>query len=518
VRGVGAGASGGGGGWVFRGIPYAAAPFGPLRFQAPEPAAPWTDVFDATDFGPRPPQPPRLPAELPWTPAEGLDCLTVNVHTPGVEVDGGPREPRPVLAWIYGGAYLNGHAGNPIFDGTRLTSEGVVLVTFNYRVGFEGFGHVPGFPDNRGLLDQAAALRWIRDNIAGFGGDPDNVTVVGQSAGAGSVIALATMSRAAGLFRRGIAQSVPGVFFSPELAMEVTDQIAYVDGVDARHGALAQVPPDRLVAAVQAVTFSLRNRPEHWGFLGYANTPFAPVIDGEVLPVSPLDALAAGAAGDIDLIAGFTRDEYQSFLFESGALDRFGEQDARRAAAIFGLRPPAVDSYLRAHPGVSGSDLFSLICSDALFRMPSIRSAANHAAASTGGRTFLYEFAWASPIAGGVLGACHSIDVPFVFGTFDSHYAQAWLGTETAESESAHALSARVRRAWVRFAATGDPGWPAHRPDDPRALVWGDTDAVVSDLEPGSRRIWQDHPFAPVPAIHAPVEADATLARERGSR
>ena len=247
VSGAVRGFADGEGGWRFRGIPYAAAPFGRLRFRPPAAASPWRGVRDAADFGPRPPQPAHLPEEPPWTSADGLDCLTINVHTPGPD-----RGPRPVLVWIYGGAYLNGHAGNPTFEGSRLVADGVVLVTFNYRVGFEGFGSVPGLPDNRGLLDQVAALGWVQENIAGFGGDPDNVTVVGQSAGAGSLIALATIPQAAGLFRRGIAQSVPGVFFSPELAMEVTAHVARaaeLSGDGAGGGGLARLIPWRRSAS-----------------------------------------------------------------------------------------------------------------------------------------------------------------------------------------------------------------------------------------------------------------------------
>jgi para-nitrobenzyl esterase len=386
------------------------------------------------------------------------------------------------------------------------------MVTFNYRVGFEGFGAVPGFPHNRGLLDQVAALDWVQHNIAGFGGDPDNVTVVGQSAGAGSIVALAIMPQATGLFRRGIAQSVPGVFYSPELATEVTDHIARAAEVDGGSGAsgsvLARLAPERLVAASQAITFSLRSRPEQWGFLGYANTPFAPVVDGDVLPASPFDAMEDGAAGHLDLVVGFTRDEYQSFLFDAGALRRFSERDVRRAVATFGLPASAIDEYRSAHPDIDGSALYSMACADALFRVPSMRTAASHAAASNGGRTYLYEFAWPSPLAGGVLGACHAIDVPVVFGTFDSPFAQAWIGPDPGPG--AVDLSRRMRRAWVEFVSTGDPGWPAYRPGEALAQVWGFTDTVVADPEGASRRIWRDHRFGAVPALGSAAEERST--------
>jgi para-nitrobenzyl esterase len=489
----------------FRGIPYAAPPFGAHRFGAPAPVPPWDGVLDAADFGPRPPQPPRLPAEPSWTQTEGLGCLTINVHTPGG--DGG----LPVVVWIYGGAYMSGHAGDPSFDGTRLVAEGVVFVTFNYRVGFEGFGHVPGSPANRGLLDQLAALAWVQDNIAGFGGDPGKVTVVGQSAGAGSAIALATMPRARGLFRRAVAQSVPGLFFSHDMAVELAGHVARVAALDAGAGrdAWVALAPDQLVTAGQVVTLMLRNRPDRWGMLGHANTPFAPVVDGEVLRTSPIETIrgmGGGGAGQLDLLVGFTRDEYRSFMFESRVLGRPSEGDARLAAANFGLPRSAIDEYRRAHPGINWADLYALICSDGLFRVPSIRTADNHAAVSaaskatsTAGRTYLYEFAWPTPAADGVLGACHAIDVPFVFGTFDSPFARAWIGADPGAG--ANELSRRMRRSWLGFVTTGDPGWPAYESGSRRTKVWADTDAVVPDPEEVSRHIWANHAFGELPSV-----------------
>jgi para-nitrobenzyl esterase len=470
------------GGAVFRGIPYAAAPFGPLRLRAPVCAGPWPGVLDATAFGPRPPQ-PVPPPEKPWSSADGLGCLTINLHTPDPR-----RTGLPVMVWIHGGAYLDGASDDPGFDGTLLTSAGVVLVTFNYRVGFEGFGYLPELPANRGLLDQVAALEWVRDNIAAFGGDPGNVTVFGESAGAGSVVALATMPRASGLVRRGIAQSVPALFPPPDLAKRVSEQVAAAAGVRPQAAELAALTPEALVAATQAVTAALAGDPDRWGALAYAFTPCFPVVDGEVLPTPPVEALAEGAAAEVDLLVGFNRDEYQFFLAAAGTLGSFGERDARRAAAAFGLPPSAVEAYRQAYPGLGWSDLYSLACSDWLFRMPSIRTADAHAAGSTSGHTYLQEFTWASSAAGGELAACHAIDVPFVFGTFDTLFARTWLGENPGPQ--ARALSERMRAAWTAFAATGDPGWPSYQPDQALTKLWGATDALVPDPEAASRRIW----------------------------
>jgi para-nitrobenzyl esterase len=232
---------------VFRGMPFAQPPTGPARFAAPRPPAAWDGVREAFSFGSPPPQsssygPAPRPADDDW--------LTVNVWTR----DPDPAARRPVLVWIYGGAFKVGSADAPGYDGARLAREGeLVLVTFNYRTGVEGFAHLQGAPANRGLLDQVAALEWVRENIAAFGGDPDRVTVFGQSAGAASVAALLAMPRAAGLFGQAIAQSVPGICHSAPLAADIGQAIAAELGLRATTADLSGADPMRLVAAADAV-------------------------------------------------------------------------------------------------------------------------------------------------------------------------------------------------------------------------------------------------------------------------
>ncbi len=210
---------------VFRGIPYAEPPVGSHRFQAPVPVRQWEGTRDASKFGPPVPQTSHtgsvMTAEFGSTADGSADCLTLNVWSPDLS-----DARLPVMVWIHGGAYLEGTSGNPDADGATLAQEGVVMVSMNYRTGVEGFAHITGAVDNRGILDQAAALRWVQDNIAGFGGDPSNVTVCGQSAGAGCIAALLAMPTSAGLFRRAIAQSVPGTYFSSRLAGAITTTIA----------------------------------------------------------------------------------------------------------------------------------------------------------------------------------------------------------------------------------------------------------------------------------------------------
>src|SRR5580692_8175601 len=256
---------------VFRGIPFAKAPVGALRFQAPAPPEPWEGVRDATAFGPRAPQAP-FPG-MPAVPAseDTGDWLTLNVWTPDVAA-----KTLPVLVWIHGGAYLFGSAADDGYDGSRFARAGAVFVSCNYRLGMEGFAQIPGAPANRGLLDAIAALRWVKDNIERFGGAPAHVTVFGESAGAGVIAALLAMNDASGLFNRAIAQSVPGTFFSPDLAGSVTDAVAAAAGLPVTYDALAGADPMRLVAAQMDVTARMAEFRD-WGGVRVTVTPFSPV-------------------------------------------------------------------------------------------------------------------------------------------------------------------------------------------------------------------------------------------------
>src|SRR5438270_1105444 len=293
---------------VFRGIPFAQPPVGALRFAAPQPARPWDGVREAAMFGPPPPQSALLLSpSAPVAPgADPDDWLTVNVFSPDLGGAG-----RPVMVWIYGGGYRFGASSQVVYDGTALARRNVVVVTFNYRVGVEGYAYLPGVPANRALLDQVAALRWVRENIAAFGGDPDRVTVFGESAGAGAIASLLVMPAAAGLFRRAIAQSVPGTFLSPDLAADATAAIAAAAGLPPTAEAFAAADPARLAAASDAVPPA--DHRDRWGPVGRTGVPFSPVVDGEVLPAAPWRALASGAGHDVDLIGGHNRGEYRPF-------------------------------------------------------------------------------------------------------------------------------------------------------------------------------------------------------------
>ncbi|MEV4611469.1 carboxylesterase family protein [Kitasatospora sp. NPDC049258] len=510
---------------IFKGIPYAAPPEGPLRFREPTPAELWEGVRPALEFGAAPPQLPLVPGmPVPWRPEDGQGCLTVNVWTPGEAGDD-----LPVLVWIYGGGWKSGYAGDPAYDGAVLARGGVVLVTFNYRVGFEGFGYVPDAPANRGFLDQAAALRWVQENIAGFGGDAGNVTIFGESGGGASVAALLTAPAAKGLFRRAIVQSMAGRFLPEQEARRISGLIAAAAGVPAAE--VGGCAPELLLAVQDEPLRAMAADPTAWT-TPEAITAFSPVVDGVTVVDQPWRAVRSGAARSVELICGYTRDEFTMFAMERGMI-KMGVADLARTlptvlwmagrqlrdkdrpapaphprrhrpkgraaragldlaavAGHLGLAPDAADRYRRAYPGHTDPQLYTVMYSDALFRMPTTWLAQAHAEA--GGRTHLYEFAWQSPVWRGVLGAVHTIDLSVTFGNPDSPLASFVLGRSAPEEY--YTLSKRLRASWTAFATSGDPGWPRFTADHPVARIWDAEPSEVVDPLAESRRIWAHHP------------------------
>ncbi|MET0693210.1 MAG: carboxylesterase family protein [Propionibacteriaceae bacterium] len=479
---------------VFRGIPFAEAPVGALRFVAPRPVRAWSGVRDALDFGPPPPQGGHFGMEALSQDAASQDAgtedwLTLNVWSPELDPDAG----RPVMVWIQGGAYVIGMSGLPEYDGGRLARDGgVVVVTFNYRVGMEGFAQIEGAPANRGLLDQVAALEWVRDNIHAFGGDPDRVTVFGQSAGGGSVAALLTMDRAAGLFRRAIVQSAPGTFFAPELATDITAACAAELGLRPTLTDLSGVDPRQLSAAADTLSTKLDQWQHRWGQPAYRSIPFSPVIDGEILADTPWQALTDGAGRDLELVVGHTRDEQRLFTAITGQLGEVSEAQAADALQVLAPKPNGAQGYRDAFPAAGPEELFELVHSDWLFRMPSLHLA--EAQSGAGGRAYVYEVTWPAPGMGGVFGACHGLDVPLVFGNLDRGQPALLIGQPP--SPEAEAISARMRGAWTSFAIHGDPGWPAYDTDRRLVQIFDHEPVVTAYPEEASRLIWQSHTFS----------------------
>jgi para-nitrobenzyl esterase len=373
--------------------------------------------------------------------------------------------------------------------------SGVVLVSANHRLGVEGFAQIPGAPANRGLLDQVAVLRWVRENIEAFGGDPQNVTVFGESAGAGSIAALLAMDGTArqstlGLFRRAITQSVPGTFFGADLAGEITLAIAAEAGVPATYEGLSGVSPADLAAASAKLTARLGEL-RQLGPVASTVTPFSPVVDGEVLPRAPWRALLAGAGRDVELLTGHNADEYRLFVAMAGQLGNVTEDLATATLATFGPGADGPDRYRDMFPDASAGELHELVQSDWLFRMPTLHLAQAHAA--SGGRTFLYELRASAPANGGMFGACHGLDVPLIFGTAGEGIGALLAGPEPAGEFLA--LGDLMREDWTRFARCGDPGWPAYGTEQRTTRIYDLRPDIAPYPEEKSMRLWQRHRF-----------------------
>ncbi|NUK25482.1 carboxylesterase family protein [Streptomyces lunaelactis] len=491
---------------VFRGIPFAAPPVGALRFAAPRPVRSWDGVRPAVSYGPPPPQAGAFGMDALSQDAADDDWLTVNVWSP--EPD--PGAGLAVMVWIYGGAYVIGASSLPEYDGGRLARDGgVVVVTFNYRVGIEGFAQIEGAPANRGLLDQVAALEWVRDNIRAFGGDPDRVTVFGESAGAGSVAALLAMPRAAGLFSRAVAQSAQGTFFSAALAADIAAACASELGLRPTVADLSTVAPARLPAAGDVVAARMDQWVARWGQAAHRAIPFSPVVDGDVLPVTPWQALADGAGRDVELLVGHNRDEQRLFTALDGLLGEVTQEQAQTALHVFAPGPDGARRYRDGFPAAGPDELYELVNSDWLFRMPTLHLAQGQTDA--GGRAHVYELTWPAPGMGGALGACHGLDVPLVFGNLSSGQAAMLIGEDP--SPEAEALSAHIRAAWTAFAAHGDPGWPPYDAEQRLVQLFDTQPAVTAYPEDTSRLLWQDHTFPALP-LKAGSDPAVTAPRE----
>lgn len=458
---------------VFRRVPYAANPYvAELRFKAPEPAAKWAGARDATAPGPMPPQPSRSPqGGLIGAP----DDLTLNIWAP---LD---ARNAPVMVWLPGGAFYRVDAGETWYDGSAFARKGVIVVTVDYRVGIDGFLQLEGMPANRALLDQLAALRWIQRNIPAFGGNPANVTLAGQSAGAQCVLALLGMQSAKGLFQKAIAQSPPAAFLTPAQAARITIATAQLLKVEPSAQALSGVPWPALIAGVEAMVTDLRNVPK-WGDIG-GQPPFLPVVDGTVLTAPPVSALRRNAPRDVPLMVGCTDEEARLYLVPGGVIDRVPPPAVDGALKRYGLPADAQSVYRQVRPEASAGDMLAAIESDKTFRVPALRYAEARVAADA--PTWYYHFAWSSPAFGGRLGAGHVVDVPYVFDTLASRQAGPFLGG-TGHQPLADYMHAR----WAAFIKDSDPGWPRYRLDTRPTMRFDTTSSISQDPLADRRKLW----------------------------
>ncbi|CAB3730819.1 carboxylesterase/lipase family protein [Achromobacter piechaudii] len=463
----------------FKRVPYAANPFTAAnRFQAPKPVAPWDGIRDATAFGLAPPQPSRDPQAVLFG---GCDDLTLNIWTPDPSTKG-----LPVMVWIPGGAFIRADASEPAYDGDHFAVDGIVVVTVNYRVGVDGFMAIEGAPANRGLLDQIAALKWVRDNIAAFGGDAANVTLFGQSAGAESAAILLASPKTEGLFKRVILQSPPMQAMSSADGKRLAAVFAKGLGVAPTVDGLAGVPLDKLIDAGTKLATAIKD-PATWGKLSLGGTAFLPVIDGDVLDASPIDMLARGPKPGVPVIVGSTDEEARIYMVPGDVIDHIQQQAIDQFIGALKLPADTLDIYRTKPANVTIGDLYTALQSDYTFRMPALRIAELR---SSKWQTWHYNFSWRSPGFGGRLGAAHFVDVPFSFDTLSSDQAKAFVGSNPPAS-----LAEAMHGAWVAFAKTGDPGWPAYDLTTRLTKRFDATSSLVADPEKATRGLWKDVAF-----------------------
>jgi para-nitrobenzyl esterase len=434
---------------VFRGIPFAEPPVGPLRWKPPLPHRPWSGVRPAQQYGPWAPQEVTAVARGLWgvEGEESEDCLSLNVWTPALD-----SVRRPVMVWVHGGAFVAGASSRPTTDGAALARRGdVVVVTINYRLGALGFleldeigGEEYALSGNAGLLDQILALEWVRDNASSFGGDPSNVTIFGESAGAIAVSVLLALPRARRLFHKVVAQSgAASIVRRLDRSRERARELLALAGV-------ADVAGLGRVAAADLVKLQSKLLPRG------AEQVFGPVMDDRVVPTSPMAAIARGEGDEIPLLAGSNLDEYRYWLMVDPRLPSLTPQKLhRRLREVTGADPePLIEAYRRSRPEASDNQIAITLVGDIAFRLPTLRMA--EARAGRGASNWLYLFTRPSPVQGGRLGAAHAMEIPFVFGTVDAPAVRAFIG----DGPELAPLSRAMQDAWIAFARSGDPSHP----------------------------------------------------------
>jgi para-nitrobenzyl esterase len=466
---------------TFKGVHYGASTAGDRRFMPPVKPQPWTDVRDAFELGPRAPQ--LLSAFHGQVNREfevmdrnepmSEDCLCLNVWTNGL----GPGDKRPVMVWLHGGGYTSGSSGFICYDGTRLAGKhDVVVVSVNHRLNVLGFLYLAGIGGERytrasnvGMLDIVAALEWVRDNIASFGGDPANVTLFGQSGGGGKVSTLMAMPAAKGLFHRAIVESganVKGI--SRDQANKTTEEyMAKLKLKPAQVDELLKLSTEQLLAAS-----------------GDGPLTLGPVVDGHTLPTSPFDPTAPALSASVPLLIGSNETEVTFFLKQH--IDPIDDTQLRMylkqtlPTVTDAQLDPLIAAYRKGRPGVSNINLYLIVASDATFRSGVITEADRKAAQATA-PVYFYYFTWRTPVHDGKLGAFHTLEIPFVFDNVDAARSM------TGSGQDRYALADKMSGAWAAFARTGSPdhpGLPTWTPYDNThraTMIFNDECKVVND-------------------------------------
>ena len=469
---------------LFAGIPYAQAPVESLRFRPPQPLAKFSEPYPALKFSPAAPQIPSGgmtdSAPVRWS----EDCLYLNISAPLAVLENGDAGGRAVMVWIHGGGYTSGQGAIPWYNGNRFAKNNdIVVVSINYRLGALGFvdlthlGEEFATSNINGTLDQIAALQWVQDNIAAFGGDPSRVTIAGESAGGFSVATLMACPSAEGLFQQAIPQSGACHHTLPrEASKKVTEHFLGELGLRSAVEIEAASADDILIAQ-KATSAYFAQGAEPVNSLGVAVSPFYPVHGNATLPDDPLTAARNGASSTVRVLTGSNKDE--TTLWSTGETSR--EKLERTVAGYHAVEALAV--YQRTRPEASSHDLLVALTTDHMFRIPAIRLAEARQEAAP---TFMYQFNWRSRALNGVLAATHSLEIPFAFNNLDQAGVDFFLGP----GPSPQGLADTMHKAWCDFIKTGEPGWPAYDSDTRATMFFDDIYAVVEDPDPEERAAW----------------------------
>ncbi|MFS0777802.1 carboxylesterase/lipase family protein [Neobacillus sp. 3P2-tot-E-2] len=468
--------------FTWKGIQYAKPPVGPLRFRAPELPDSWEGIRDATSFGPVAPQSQRDIMEFFGNDISNMseDCLYLNVWSPAAD-----DKKRPVMVWIHGGAFVSGSGSSSWYDGASFAAQGdVVVVTINYRLGIFGFLHLGEIggeeyatSGNCGIQDQVAALQWVQENIAAFGGDPNNVTIFGESAGAMSIGVLLGFPSAQGLFHKAILQSGAAAnVHSSERATKIAGQLLATLQVEPSNlSKLEELPVEQLIQASDLVP------PMSLG----------PVIDGISLPRQPEEAIEEGSAKDVTLLIGTNKDEYNIFsVFDPEWKNADETKVTELFEKTFGPLVPLISSYLAGNKPLS-QELYNKLLTMSIFTYPAQKLA--QLQVKQGAPIWMYRFDWETPVFGGALKSTHALEIPFVFNTLDTPNTDNFTGS----SPERQLVANQMHRAWINFARNGNPGsenlpeWPKYNLNERSTMIFNIESTVENDPNREERMIWE---------------------------